>query len=114
MADLKYYDVILKPIVTEKSMNFMSDKKYAFSVHPDATKNQIKEAVAKFEALVREQLARNEKIKAQKEFVDFDNLDKIVIISAYQFNFFISICFFIYFVTTEEINATDSFLSSLT
>ncbi len=41
--------------------------------------NQIKEAVAKFEALVREQLARNEKIKATKEFVDFDNLDKIVI-----------------------------------
>lgn len=41
--------------------------------------NQIKEAVAKFEALVREQLARNEKIKAQKEFVDFEKLDKIVI-----------------------------------
>ena len=41
--------------------------------------NQIKEAVAKFEALVREQLERNEKIKAQKEFVDFDKLDKIII-----------------------------------
>ncbi len=41
--------------------------------------NQIKEALDKFEALVREQLARNEKIKAQKEFVDFDNLDKIII-----------------------------------
>ena len=40
---------------------------------------QIAEAVAKFEALVREQLARNDKIKAQKEFVNFDNLDKIVI-----------------------------------
>ena len=40
---------------------------------------QISEALAKFEALVREQLARNEKIKATKEFVDFDNLDKIVI-----------------------------------
>lgn len=40
---------------------------------------QISEALAKFEALVREQLARNEKIKAQKEFVDFDKLDKIVI-----------------------------------
>ncbi len=40
---------------------------------------QISEALAKFEALVREQLARNEKIKAQKDFVDFDNLDKIVI-----------------------------------
>ena len=47
MADLKYYDVILAPIVTEKSMNSMSEKKYAFSVHPDATKNQIKEAVEK-------------------------------------------------------------------
>ena len=47
MADLKYYDVILKPIVTEKSMNSMSEKKYTFSVHPAATKNQIKEAVEK-------------------------------------------------------------------
>lgn len=47
MADLKYYDIILKPIVTEKSMNFMSDKKYTFIVHPDATKSQIKEAVEK-------------------------------------------------------------------
>ncbi len=40
---------------------------------------QISEALAKFEALVREQLARNEKIKAQKEFLDFEKLDKIVI-----------------------------------
>ena len=47
MADLKYYDVILAPIVTEKSMNSMSEKKYAFSVHPNATKTQIKEAVEK-------------------------------------------------------------------
>lgn len=47
MADLKYYDVILKPVVTEKSMNAMSDKKYAFLVHPDATKAQVKEAVEK-------------------------------------------------------------------
>jgi large subunit ribosomal protein L23 len=47
MADIKYYDVILKPIVTEKTMNTMSDKKYSFSVHPSATKNQIKEAVEK-------------------------------------------------------------------
>ncbi len=40
---------------------------------------QIAGAVAKFESLVREQLARNEKIKSQKEFLDFDNLNKIVI-----------------------------------
>jgi large subunit ribosomal protein L23 len=47
MADLKYYDVILKPVVTEKSMNIMSQKKYTFLVHPDATKSQIKDAVEK-------------------------------------------------------------------
>ncbi|WP_058485964.1 50S ribosomal protein L23 [Defluviitalea phaphyphila] len=47
MADLKYYDVILKPVITEKSMNQMAEKKYTFLVHPDATKTQIKEAVEK-------------------------------------------------------------------
>ena len=47
MADIKYYDVILKPIVTEKSMSDMAEKKYTFSVHPTATKNMIKEAVEK-------------------------------------------------------------------
>ena len=45
MADIKYYDVILKPVVTEKSMNMMSEKKYTFYVHPEANKAQIKEAV---------------------------------------------------------------------
>ncbi len=47
MADIKYYDVILKPVVTEKSMNGMADKKYTFLVHTEATKSQIKEAVEK-------------------------------------------------------------------
>lgn len=47
MADLKYYDIILKPIITEKSMLAMEDKKYTFDVHPDATKSQVKEAVEK-------------------------------------------------------------------
>ena len=47
MADIKYYDVILKPVVTEKSMELMADKKYTFLVHPQATKAQVKEAVEK-------------------------------------------------------------------
>ena len=47
MADIRYYDVILKPIVTEKSMNAMGEKKYTFMVHPEANKSQIKEAVEK-------------------------------------------------------------------
>ena len=47
MAALMYYDVILKPVITEKSMDVMSEKKYTFLVHPEANKSQIKEAVEK-------------------------------------------------------------------
>ena len=47
MADIKYYDVILKPVITEKSMSGMGEKKYTFLVHPEANKTMIKEAVEK-------------------------------------------------------------------
>ena len=47
MAAINYYDVILKPVVTEKSMAGMGDKKYTFLVHPEANKTMIKEAVEK-------------------------------------------------------------------
>ena len=47
MANVQYYDVILKPVITEKSMNAMSEKKYTFLVHPEANKTMIKEAVEK-------------------------------------------------------------------
>ena len=47
MANIQYYDVILKPVITEKSMEDMADKKYTFLVHTDANKTMIKEAVEK-------------------------------------------------------------------
>ena len=47
MANVQYYDVILKPVVTEKSMNEMTSKKYTFMVHTEANKTMIKEAVEK-------------------------------------------------------------------
>ena len=47
MAALNYYDVILRPVVTEKSMAGMGEKKYTFYVHPEANKTMIKEAVEK-------------------------------------------------------------------
>lgn len=43
------------------------------------TELQIKNAVEKFEALMREQSDRSDKIKAQGDFVDYENLDKIII-----------------------------------
>ncbi|MCL2050284.1 MAG: 50S ribosomal protein L23 [Lachnospiraceae bacterium] len=47
MAALQYYDVILKPVITERSMEVMGEKKYTFHVHPEANKTMIKEAVEK-------------------------------------------------------------------
>ena len=47
MANVQYYDVILKPVVTEKTMELMADKKYTFLVHTEANKTMIKEAVEK-------------------------------------------------------------------
>ena len=47
MANIQYYDVILKPVISEKSMNDMTTKKYTFLVHTDANKTMIKEAVEK-------------------------------------------------------------------
>ena len=47
MANIQYYDVILQPVITEKSMNAMAEKKYTFLVHPEANKTMIKEAVKK-------------------------------------------------------------------
>ena len=47
MAHIIYYDVILKPVITEKSMNAMAEKKYTFLVHTEANKSMIKEAVEK-------------------------------------------------------------------
>ena len=47
MAHVQYYDVILKPVITEKSMDGMASKKYTFLVHPEANKTMIKDAVQK-------------------------------------------------------------------
>ena len=40
------YDVILRPVITEKSMAESAEKKYVFEVAPSATKIEIKQAIA--------------------------------------------------------------------
>ncbi len=39
------YDIILKPVITENSMDMLADKKYTFKVATDANKIEIKKAV---------------------------------------------------------------------
>ncbi len=38
-------DIVIKPIITEKSMDGIADKKYTFKVAKDATKPEIASAV---------------------------------------------------------------------
>jgi large subunit ribosomal protein L23 len=40
-------DVLIRPIVSEKSYSLMDDGKYTFEVHPDSNKTEIKIAVEK-------------------------------------------------------------------
>jgi large subunit ribosomal protein L23 len=47
--------VLLKPIVSEKSYAMIGERKYSFKVHPDAHKTQIRQAV---EELFDVQVAR--------------------------------------------------------
>ena len=39
------YDIIIKPVITEQSMEATEDKKYVFQVANDANKIEIKKAV---------------------------------------------------------------------
>ena len=39
------YDIILKPVITEGSMDATQEKKYTFKVASDANRTQIKQAV---------------------------------------------------------------------
>ena len=38
-------EVLLAPVVSEKSYELIQDRKYSFRVHPDAHKTQIRQAV---------------------------------------------------------------------
>ena len=40
-------DIIIRPLITEKSMDMISQKKYSFEVAKDATKPEIAKAVEK-------------------------------------------------------------------
>jgi large subunit ribosomal protein L23 len=39
-------DILIKPIISEKSYSLLDENKYTFLVHPDANKTQIKIAVS--------------------------------------------------------------------
>ena len=38
-------DVLIRPVISEKSYGLLDENKYTFIVHPDANKEQIRDAV---------------------------------------------------------------------
>ncbi|MGI6722316.1 MAG: 50S ribosomal protein L23 [Anaerovoracaceae bacterium] len=61
------YDVILKPVVTERSMEDAQNKKYTFKVAVDADKIEIKKAVESiFEVEVKKVNVMNVKGKTKR------------------------------------------------
>ena len=67
MADLKYYDVIEKPVITERAMSLMENNKYVFYVHKDATKIQVREAVEKMFDGVKVESVNTMSVKGKKK-----------------------------------------------
>ncbi len=68
-SDPRHYDVIIAPVITEKSTMASEHDKVIFKVRKDATKPQIKEAVEKlFDVKVKSvnTLIRGGKIKVFK------------------------------------------------
>ncbi|MGI5891189.1 MAG: 50S ribosomal protein L23 [Bacillota bacterium] len=61
------HDVLIKPMVSEKSMMLMEDNKYSFIVARDANKIEIKHAVEKlFNVDVTEVTTRNQRGKLKR------------------------------------------------
>ena len=42
---LSSHDIIIKPVITEKSMSAMAERKYTFIVHKSVNKVQIRKAI---------------------------------------------------------------------
>ncbi len=65
-------DVLIAPVVSEKSYELLEDNVYTFTVHPDATKPEIKNAVESlFEVTVLKVNTLNRKGKRKRNRRDF-------------------------------------------
>ena len=61
------YDIILKPIISEDSMEKMEDKKYVFKVDKNANKIEIRKAIEKiFDVKVKSVNTMNVKGKVKR------------------------------------------------
>ena len=82
--DPRHYDVIVSPVITEKSTAASEYNKVVFKVRGDATKPQIKDAVEKlFDVKVKRvnTLVRKGKVKAFKNTIGTQSNTKRAIVT---------------------------------
>jgi len=82
--DPRHYDVILSPVITEKSTNASEHNKVVFKVRIDATKPQIKDAVEKlFDVKVKgvNTLVRKGKVKAFRGVIGSTSSSKRAVVT---------------------------------
>jgi large subunit ribosomal protein L23 len=82
--DPRHYDVIMSPVITEKSTNASEHNKIVFKVRNNATKPQIKDAVEKlFDVKVKSvnTLVRKGKVKAFKNTIGTQSDTKRAIVT---------------------------------
>lgn len=82
--DPRHYDVIVSPVITEKSTNASEFNKVVFKVRLDATKPQIKDAVEKlFDVKVKgvNTIVRKGKVKAFKGVIGTQSTTKRAIVT---------------------------------
>ena len=67
----KTYDIIISPVITEKSMDMMAQKKYVFKVLPSATKPEIAKAVEEaFSVKIKD--VNTENVRGKKKRVRYN------------------------------------------
>ena len=65
-------DIIIRPIITEKSMGIIADKKYTFEVNKNADKTMIKSAVEEiFDVKVKKVNTLNKRGKNKRQGMNF-------------------------------------------
>ncbi|MFZ5693881.1 MAG: 50S ribosomal protein L23 [Pseudomonadota bacterium] len=82
--DPRHYDVILSPVITEKSTNASEFNKVVFKVRLDATKPQIKDAVEKlFDVKVKgvNTIVRKGKVKAFRGVIGTQSKTKRAVVT---------------------------------
>ena len=65
-------DIVIAPIITEKSMSVIADKKYTFKVATDANKVEIKNAVEKIFSGVKVEKVTTISVKGKEKRMGYN------------------------------------------